>query len=179
MVMEVRVRDATTADADGIARCHVRGWQVGCAGLLDHDHLAGLSVEASVRRWASALSGEDHRVVVAEVDGVVAGFARTGVTVDPRPGEDPAPGELRELYVDPDHWGTGVAAALHDRAITDLRAVGFDVAALWVVDGNDRAIRFYRRRGWRADGWRRTETAGTASWQELRLRGHLGAAPSD
>lgn len=172
------MRAATTADADRIAHCHVRGWQVGCAGLLDPDHLAGLSVEASVRRWASALARPDHRVVVAEVGGVVAGFARTGTTVDPRPGEDPAPGELRELYVDPDHWGTGIADALHARAVTDLVAAGFGTAVLWVVHGNDRALRFYRRRGWRADGWQRTETVAGVSWQERRLRGQLGSSPT-
>lgn len=133
---------------------------------------------ASVRRWESALARSDHGVVVGEVDGAIAGFARAGITVDPRPGEDPVPGELRELYVDPDHWGTDVASLLHDRAIADLVAADFATAVLWVVDGNERAIRFYRRRGWRADGWRRTETVGTTTWQELRMRGQL-SGPED
>lgn len=167
------MRAATAADAEAVAHCHVLGWQVGCAGLLDEDHLAGLSIPVSVRRWTSALAQVDHRVVVAETGGEVVGFARTGVTMDARPGEDPPPGELRELYIDPDHWGTGAADLLHGRAIADLVSAGFSAAVLWVVDGNERAIRFYRRRGWRADGWRRTETVGTATWQELRLRGQL------
>jgi RimJ/RimL family protein N-acetyltransferase len=57
---------------------------------------------------------------------------------------------LRNLYVVPDAWGSGVAGALHDaalEAIPDCPEV-----RLWVLDENHRARRFYERRGWRPNG---------------------------
>ena len=67
------------------------------------------------------------------VDESVVGFAIT------------EPHELHALYVDPDRWGTGVAAALH--AALDLTA-----ATLVVLAGNARARRFYEKQGWTFDG---------------------------
>lgn len=168
------IRPAIVDDAAGVARCHVLGWQVGCAGVLPGEHLDSLSIEDATARWSSALARPDHRVLVGIAeDGTVGGFARTGATPDPRPGDDPVPGELRELYLAPDHWGTGMAGALHRAALEALVAAGHRSAVLWVVAGNERAIRFYRRYGWRRDGWERTQTAGEATWTELRLRGTL------
>lgn len=60
-----------------------------------------------------------------------------------------SPGWLNGLYVRPEAWGTGVAARLHDRA---LEALGPGIARLWVLEENQRARRFYERRGWREDG---------------------------
>jgi len=59
---------------------------------------------------------------------------------------------LEGLYVVPDVWGSGVAAALHDRALDALRAGGVALGRLWVLEHNQRARRFYERRGWEADG---------------------------
>ena len=59
---------------------------------------------------------------------------------------------LDGLYVRPEAWGSGVAAALHDRAIEAIRAAGHERARLWVLEENVRARRFYERRGWALDG---------------------------
>lgn len=75
-----------------------------------------------------------HATGHVAVDGdAVVGFAIT------------TPSELHALYVDPDRWGTGVAAALH--AALDLTA-----ATLIVLAGNARARRFYEKHGWVFDG---------------------------
>jgi GNAT superfamily N-acetyltransferase len=65
-------------------------------------------------------------------------------------------GWLRRLYVLPSAWGAGVGAALHDDAIAALRADGAASASLWCLAGNERARRFYERRGWRLNGDERT-----------------------
>jgi len=59
---------------------------------------------------------------------------------------------LNGLYVRPESWGTGVAGALHDRAVAALREAGVETARLWVLEENARARRFYEKRGWRPDG---------------------------
>jgi hypothetical protein len=55
--------------------------------------------------------------------------------------------------------------------VTRLGGLGYTTATLWVLDGNDRAIDFYRRAGWSADGVTRTDVGpGGAALVELRMR---------
>ena len=96
--------------------------------------------QAVRERWRVALADRDADLFVAEQGGASAGvaFARLGW--------------LDGLYVLPDFWGAGVARALHDRAVARLRELGHERARLWVLEQNQRARRFYERRGWRPDG---------------------------
>lgn len=85
--------------------------------------------------------------IVAERDGAIVGM----VTVRPWPDEPPT-GRLARLYVAPVHWGEGLGASLHDRALAEMRRLGFAGAKLWVLRANTRARRFYERRGWTPTG---------------------------
>ncbi len=92
---------------------------------------------AARRAWLDAhldaLSSAGARVLVAEVDGVPAGF----VTVDA------ARGHLDQLAVHPAHQGSGVA----DRLMAIAKALSPTGLSLDVNDGNARALRFYARHG--------------------------------
>jgi GNAT superfamily N-acetyltransferase len=57
---------------------------------------------------------------------------------------------LHGLYVVPERWGTGVAVALHDAALSALPDCA--EVKLWVLEENRRARRFYERLGWRRNG---------------------------
>jgi GNAT superfamily N-acetyltransferase len=92
-----------------------------------------------LRRWSEALDDPAARVVVAE-DGDPVGVVLV------------RPGWLEGLYVVPTQWGTGVGAALHDRALELVAAFGSERCQLWVLEQNHRARRFYERRGWRENG---------------------------
>jgi GNAT superfamily N-acetyltransferase len=87
--------------------------------------------------WVDALADPDIEVYVAECDGVAAGSVSVGDEF------------LRTLYVLPGYQGRGVGSALHDFALSRLRARGVREARLWTLEGNDAGRRFYERRGWR------------------------------
>jgi GNAT superfamily N-acetyltransferase len=74
---------------------------------------------------------------------------------------------LRSLYVVPEAWGTGVAQRLMEAALDAMRERGATEAILWVVEGNDRARRFYEREGWALDGEVRASQLGPS---EVRYR---------
>jgi GNAT superfamily N-acetyltransferase len=57
-----------------------------------------------------------------------------------------------QLFVREDLWGTGVAGRLYDLAVAAMRDRGFTRARLNTPAGQERARRFYERRGWRAAG---------------------------
>ena len=86
--------------------------------------------------WREALADPEAEVHVAEVDGTPAGVVSVG-------------GEfLSQLYVLPQHQGTGVGSALHDHALERLKARGVSRAKLWCLEENRAARAYYEHRGW-------------------------------
>jgi len=65
-------------------------------------------------------------------------------------GATPGTGELYALYLQPDRWRHGTGSLLHAAALQRLSSMGFTESTLWVLDGDDRALAFYRQAG-RAD----------------------------
>lgn len=55
-------------------------------------------------------------------------------------------------------WGTGLAGQAHDEVLEHLRGRGYRTAWLTVFEENERAIRFYIRRGWVPTGVRSRTT---------------------
>ena len=76
------------------------------------------------------------QVIVAELDGEIAGFAAV------------VGGELDGLFVEPDLWGGGIGRALVDAATHEARKRGL---ALKVI-ANPRARRFYAHCGFSVEG---------------------------
>ena len=71
---------------------------------------------------------------------------------------DPDLAYLWQLFVDVPLQGTGIARELHDWALADARAAGFDRIRLLTPAMNARARRFYEREGWLLiGGWGRDE----------------------
>jgi GNAT superfamily N-acetyltransferase len=135
------IRNGTPADAEAVAGVHVRTWQAAYADVFPAERLSELSVERRAGQW------RDRPPLVAERDGVVVGFVSVGASRD-----DDGCGELFAIYVDPDHWGTGVGRELVEAGEERLRELGHTEAILWVLDDNPRARRFYERAGWYHDG---------------------------
>jgi GNAT superfamily N-acetyltransferase len=152
------VRPAAPADAPEVARVHVRSWQVAYRGLLPDAYLDALRPEERAARYTfgSADPRQPATIVAVEEgagDGAIRGFATTG------PSRDGAPaGELLSLNVEPGFWSRGIGSSLLAAAEQRLRQDGHARAVLWVLDGNERAMRFYRAHGWSPDGTRRAET---------------------
>jgi len=160
---------ATADDADAIGRVQVETWRAAYTGLMPDEVVAAFDVEARQRIWREILTRERRpgsADFVAEADGAVVGFASVGAW---REGEEivEGVGELFAIYVGSEHWSTGTGRALIERAEASMRESGFAEARLWVLDGNERAERFYRAAGWEADG-RRTDTFQGAEVPEIR-----------
>jgi GNAT superfamily N-acetyltransferase len=167
------VRAARLEDATAIGRVNVEAWQVGYAGLLPPDFLAGLRVEDRAEKWRSWLlaAGPGRRLLVADDRGDVVGFAASWPTPDRD--LDPATGELAVLNVRPDRWRRGVGGALLGATVEALAAHGHPAAALWVITGNIRARAFYESLGWGPDGAERALEAYRVTFDQVRYRREL------
>lgn len=79
-------------------------------------------------------------------------------------------GEVYALYVAPDLIGTGIGRGLLTEAHAAMTGRGFETSALWVLQDNLRARRFYERAGYRADGATQDDVYDDVTLSELRYR---------
>jgi diamine N-acetyltransferase len=91
------------------------------------------------------------KIRVAEADGEVAAYLKLAPMHLPVPHEPDAL-EIKQLYVLTPWQGAGVAAALMDWAVETARAAGAPALYLSVWEKGDRAIAFYRKKGFETVG---------------------------
>jgi len=150
----VRVREATTDDAQAIAEINVRGWRTAYRGVVSDATLDAMSVEDLRTRFTGFMADPGRAataLVAMDDEGRVTGYTSFGTPREAPSGLEEV-GEVYALYVEPDAWGSGAGRALLRAAEEGLRDAGFRRAFLWVLEENPRARRFYEAAGWRWDG---------------------------
>lgn len=60
--------------------------------------------------------------------------------------------DIWRIYLLPEYWGQNIGMEFMGWGIDELRKKGYKKAALWVVEGNARAMRFYEKFGFIHDG---------------------------
>ncbi|GIE84196.1 GNAT family N-acetyltransferase [Actinoplanes regularis] len=145
--MVTSIRAQTEADFDVVAAVHVRSIQASYAGLLPAAHLASLDPVVFAERRRSLHGRPGLHTLIAEQDLRIVGFASFGLDRD-----DPGPGELYSIYVDPGEWGTDAGWRLFAEARRILKDDCYPEMRLWVLAANERARRFYERAGMTTDG---------------------------
>ena len=173
MDAEPVVRLPEITDAREIARTMNDSWRVGYRGLLSDAILDLLDDTRSTTQWVGWLrDGYENAGLRAEIRvatdpvGRVVGVSAFGADRDLC--DDSRGGEVWTLYVAPSHWGRGYGSALLRNAEDALAAGGRRDLALWVLEGNDLARRFYERAGWRDDDG--MKPFGDSGLSEVRYR---------
>lgn len=151
----MQLRSATTQDAFDIAEVHVASWRHAFRGIMPQDLLDNLSVPERANSWTQILNEVQGKVFVSEHAGSISGFihAREYRYDDIA---EPLPGEVTSIYLSPEVIGQGVGASLLKRGITFLECAGFSDIALWVLEANTTAIKFYNRFEFYPDGASKT-----------------------
>jgi GNAT superfamily N-acetyltransferase len=144
--VEVELRPARSEDASALARVSVDSWRVAYRGLVAQSYLDALTYEDRERGWGERLRQSGLEPWVLLVDGEVGGFI---TLVEARAGDGGAGvGELEGIYLHPSLFGQGLGRRLMELALQRMRVRGHREAVLWVIDGNQRAERFYGAAGW-------------------------------
>lgn len=145
--MRFRIREAHPHEMDAAARVRAAAWRESFADLVPPDVLDNADAWAPGvgDKWAAEMiaRGTTYWFGVDQAGKPVA-VAHADAAFEP---DAPASLELKTLYVLDCAKGSGLASALLHRA------VGEDVPAyLWVIEGNEQAIAFYRRHDFEPDG---------------------------
>lgn len=155
------VRKMNVGDVEQVSEVHVAVWQATYRGLLPDDYLGGLEPRDFADRWSSRLSDGTRNaadVVGLDPDGVIVALGSAG---PPRDLDVPAQWELWALNVLSVAQGTGLADLMMQR-LARARS-----CCLWVLNGNSRAMSFYRRYGFELDG--HAKPHGTTGATEVRM----------
>jgi ribosomal protein S18 acetylase RimI-like enzyme len=105
------------------------------------DYLAYLDAECAAHNGC---------IVMAHSGQQAAGFVCVVATTRAESPDDPTLfAWIHDIYVKPEHRGAGVASLLMAEAERFARGEGAHVLRLGVLDGNERARRFYGRHGFR------------------------------
>jgi len=141
------IREATPADAAGIARVHVESWRTTYPGIMPQAHLDALSLAEHEQLWQGRLgedlSGQTHSFVAADNSGEIIGFVRGG----PIHFDDPEyTAEIYTLYLLKSQQGHGLGRGLLAAIAKRLRQDGHTNLFLWTHVRNP-ARGFYEKLG--------------------------------
>ena len=140
-------RSATPTDAEAIARLVIDGFETYRSFAPPGWEPPPLEVELG--HLEQLLPDERYWILLAEDDGRLVGevsILPSARTVHREP--DPLLAHFRNLFVAQDHWGTGLATALHGASVDEARRRGFAQMRLFTPADHGRARRFYEREGW-------------------------------
>lgn len=149
--MSFVIREAFPDDAAEMAQIEYDAWQASYRGIVPDALLDEMNVEEKTERYRESFEEgrkAGHPFVAIGEGNTVMGVATGGAPRDDEYLADETLGEFRGISVVPSQWKGGAATPLHDAILERLRRKGFTKAYSWVVADNERAIRFFTRKGW-------------------------------
>ncbi len=151
--VQVSIRKANATDANLLADLGSRTFQETFSGDNTPEDMATyLTSSFSVERQIADLADPAWTALIAEVDGVGAGYAklRSGSPATTVVGAKPV--ELVRLYVLHEWLGRGVGEKLMRACLNEARSAGYETIWLGVWERNARAQAFYRKWNFRPVG---------------------------
>lgn len=163
----MQLESATSEDCRAIAEVHVESWQHAYKGVLPEPYLASLSVAERETMWRRMVEQQPSHLLLARNAGQVVGFVAFGASRDE--GAPAGRAEIWAIYVKPACWSTGAGHLLWLEALRRIVAEGYKAISLWVIVGNERAVRFYERAGFVLEpGSRKSFELGGTTLEEVR-----------
>ena len=168
------IQSATLADARAIATIHVEAWREAYRGIVPDEYLDSLSIDRRESAWRQNLLAADTSTWVAQESDATVGWISVGPSRDTDAGI--STGEIWAVYVAPGCWGKGMGRSLCEHAEQHLREEGFMEVTLWVLEHNERAVKFYESNGFVLDmGATKEIERGGRTLSEIRFRKQLMA----
>jgi|AntDeeMetagen192_2_1112575.scaffolds.fasta_scaffold06644_2 ribosomal protein S18 acetylase RimI-like enzyme len=165
----MQIRRVPTEEAD-LRRFIEKCWLPYHEGLSDavaaHALIEDVDIEAVVqhhldlldspsdRLWVALDDGTDRPAPLSTVDAAFAGFVKTSLAPSPDEFDWPDRLQVTDIWVRESYRGSGLADDLIARVIQQAREDGCEELTLDVAIENERAVGYYERLGFEAQGYR-------------------------
>jgi len=151
--LEVTIRRATPEDANLLADLGARTFlETFAADNTKEDMDDYLASNFNLTQQTAELTHPSSTFLIAEVDGVAAGYAKLQAGAPAEGLEGARPIELVRLYASREWLGRGVGQELMRACLDEARGAGYETIWLGVWEKNARAQAFYRKWGFRPVG---------------------------
>lgn len=147
---DIIVRRAERKDIPAMAGVVSRSWREAYKELISDEDMKLFANEPRRRDIFENRIDRDTFIYVIWSDNTVKGVC-SAEKYEKQGFENTA--EIDQLYLEPSEIGTGMGGMLFDYVLDDLKKSGFHRVVLFVMEGNDRAIGFYRHKGFSPDGF--------------------------
>lgn len=147
------IRYAVSSDADLLAELGARTFaETFIQDNTPEDMAAYLASSFNFEKQTAELADPLSTFLIAEIDGIAAGYAKlhSGEALDGIQGDKPI--ELVRLYVSKDWLGHGVGKVLMQRCLDEAKKLNHRTIWLGVWEHNARALAFYRKWDFREVG---------------------------
>ncbi|MER9715413.1 N-acetyltransferase [Mesorhizobium sp. M0219] len=164
----VQIRAMTEKDIAAVSRLLGESWRRTYSAIMGPETTARLSDDKHApERLAEELADDNKMSFVAErPDGSIAGYAMAAM-------DDRGDVLLDRLHIEKTEFGSGLATDLLHAVL--VAHAGIPSIALEVIEGNDRAIAFYRKHGFEVVE-RHTAAHGVGGHASLIMRRLLSRA---
>ena len=136
------VRRIKESDREAVCGLYTAAWKAGYKGLLPQEYL-------------DELTPDKINCIIDDGSFAVFDGERIAAHCHARAASEPewrGWGEIHTMYTHPDYWRKGYGTAVFKRAEEWLYERGFDEVYLYVLEGNERAERFYKAQGFFPNG---------------------------
>lgn len=153
------VKMKTENEIIGKAYVHYHAWHETYSELVNPEYLKTFTFEMCEK----IARGQFDNILIAKIDNKVIGFVGFGAYREEKIDEY---GEIYSIYVLKEYHGTKVGYQLMNAAMEKLS--DYKHITVWVLKGNERAIKFYKRYGFVFDGTEQEMILGTPN-TKLRM----------
>ena len=168
-MMRTIIREATIADAEGIAKVHVDSWKTTYKNIVPTDFLDKLSYEQRTELWTRNLSEEGNIAFVVEnLAGQIVGFTSGSIS------KEKDTGHLATIYILKQYQEMGIGKKLIKEIFSKFDVLGFQSILVEVLEDNDARL-FYQALGATLLKSEQTKMAGTElclliyEWKDITL----------
>ena len=165
----MEIRKANPNDSKLIAEILVNSWRHAYKEIMPDELLDNLSVESKSNDWNKQLNDGGEAYVLIEAEEIIGVIEICRFRDRLKKYEHFA--EIPVIYLSPQKMGQGYGFKLLEFAIKLLDSRGIKSIAIWVLEKNHPAIKFYRKMGFTSSGTKK-EHPQTGLIEHLYIKKH-------
>lgn len=156
--IKIMIREVKQGDEKALAYIQTESWKAAFAGIVPADLLETCTeLTRAENMYAKLLNEGKGNGYILEIGGQAHCIAYWDVS---REKDMPGYAELICIHSLQDRWHQGYGSKMMEHILGDIRNDGFEKVMLWVFEENMRAISFYKKHGFAANG-KRQEALGS------------------
>jgi ribosomal protein S18 acetylase RimI-like enzyme len=163
----LKIVKAKLSDATLLGEVHSLSFRTAYKDIIDGEVLRSFTPEKSAMRFFKVIKEKAEVLYCVKTEGLIIGFGVIGKSRDDDMVD--GTGEIWSIYLHPEYSGQGIGSVLMNFLCDKLKKSGFAKVSVWVLEKNEKAVKFYNKHGFKQDGTKDIRISGGDILKEIRL----------